>query len=125
MLYDFERAFDRVWRDGLLWKLSGCGVSRTMVRWVQSWLSNRLVWVKVDGVRSRRRLFRQGLPQGAVLSPLLFLVYVNDLIEKLSGRVDVSAFADDLAVWKSAKDASVCRRELQWASDVVTDWCER
>ena len=125
VLYDFARAFDRVWRDGLLWKLSDCGVSSTYVRWVQAWLSNRIVWVKVDGVRSRRRLFRQGLPQGAVLSPLLFLVYVNDLVMRLSERVEVSAFADDLAVWKTSKNVNVCRRELQWASDEVVSWCEQ
>ena len=125
VLYDFARAYDRVWRDGLLWKLTEAGVSRTMVRWVQTWLSNRLVWVKVDGVRSRRHLFRQGLPQGAVLSPILFLVYVNDLVVKLSERVEVSAFADDLAVWKSARNVAVCRRELQWASDEVSSWCKQ
>ena len=124
LLYDFERAFDRVWRDGLLLKLVEAGVSRPVVRWVQEWLKNRLAWVKVDGVRSKGRRFAQGLPQGSVLSPLLFLVYVNDLVERLATEVEVSAFADDLAVWVSGRTVEGGRRRLQWANDVVAEWSE-
>ena len=124
MLYDLYRAYDRVWRDGLLFKLASVGVSHTMVRWVQVWLSNRLAWVKCDGVRSKARLFQQGLPQGSVLSPLLFLVFVNDLVESLAERVEVSAFADDLAVWHTARTVEEGRERLQWAAGRVERWCE-
>ena len=124
VLYDFERAFDRVWHDGLLLKLIDAGVSRTLVRWVQEWLKNRLCWVRVEGVRGRTKLFRQGLPQGSVLSPILFLVYINDLVEGLAGGgVEVRAFADDLAVWATGKGVEEGRRRVQWATDVVADWC--
>ena len=75
MLFDLSRAYDRVWRDGLLWKLCDAGVSVGIVRWLQVWLSNRIAWVKVNGVRSRRCLLRQGLSQGSVLFSLLFLVF--------------------------------------------------
>ena len=125
ILYDFERAYDRVWRDGLLLKLVEAGVGRTLVRWVQAWLANRLAWAKVEGERSRARLFQQGLPQGSVLSPLLFLVYINDLVETVArGGVKVSAFADDLAVWHTGRTVEECRRRLQEASDRVAEWSE-
>ena len=94
-----------------------------MIHWIQAWLVNRMAWVKVEGVRSRSRLFRQGLPQGSVLSPLLFVVYVNDLVQRLSERVNVSSFANDLAVWQSARNVDVCSEKLQWAADCVYNWC--
>ena len=124
VLYDFERAFDRVWHDGLLMKLCGTGVSRTMMRWLQAWLSNRLYWVRVEGVQGRTRKFKEGLPQGSVLSPLLVLVYINDLVEGLAGAgCGVSAFADDLAVWATGKGVEEGRQRVQRASDIVSEWC--
>ena len=95
-----------------------------MVRWIQSWLANRLAWVKVDGVRSEKRCFQQGLPQGSVLSPLLFLVYINDLVEELAESVQVSAFADDLAVWESSKKVQMCSEKVEWAAEVVCRWSD-
>jgi ribonuclease HI len=125
VLFDFERAYDRVWHDGLLEKVVGTGVSRTVVRWVQEWLKNRLYWVRVEGVWSKAKRFQQGLPQGSVLSPLLFLVYINDLVGKLADSgVEVSAFADDLAVWKVAKRVESCREGVQRAAKLVEKWCE-
>ena len=125
VLFDFARAYDRVWRDGLLWKLVGAGVGARMVRWVQGWLANRLAWVNVEGVRSEPRLFQQGLPQGSVLSPLLFLVFINDLVERLGSGVGVSAFADDLAVWSTGRVMERNRERVQWAARVVEKWSER
>ena len=125
VLFDFERAYDKVWHDGLIEKVMGTGVSRTLVRWVQDWLKNRLYWVRVEGVWSKAKRFQQGLPQGSVLSPLLFLVFINDLVEKLaSSGVEVSAFADDLAVWKVAKRVESCREGVQRAAGIVEEWCE-
>ena len=80
----------------------------------------------MEGVWSKSKAFQQGLPQGSVLSPLLFLVYINDLVEKLADSgVEVSAFADDLAVWKVAGQMEECREGVQRAATIVEDWCER
>jgi len=124
MLFDLSRAYDKVWRDGLLWKLCGTGISASLIRWLQVWLSNRRAWVKVGGCRSKCVSFQQGLPQGSVLSPLLFLVYINDLVGKLSEKVEVSAFADDLAVWCSNRKVDKCCEGLQRGCDMVVEWCK-
>jgi len=108
----------------VLWKLCDAGVSVQMVRWIQAWLANRQYWVNVGETRSQTRLFQQGLPQGSVLSPLLFLVFVNDLVEKVSDVVEVSAFADDLATWWSDRNGNVCAERLQRAADMVMRWCD-
>ena len=59
MLFDLSRAYDRVWRDGLLWKLCDSVLSVGIIRWWQMWLCNRINWVKVNCVRSKSRMFAQ------------------------------------------------------------------
>lgn len=121
-LFDFSRAYDKVWRDGLFWKLCEKGVGRFMVSWLQAWMANRKAHVEVYGKRSKEYVFKQGLPQGSVLSPLLFLVYINDLVEELGERVSVSGFADDLAVWSTGGNVNECKRRVQEAVDRVWEW---
>jgi len=99
-------------------------VSVKLIRWLQVWLSNRRAWVKVGKCRSKSRMFKEGLPQGSVLSPLLFLVFINDLVKRLSETVQVSAFADDLAVWCSSRRVDECSRGLQRGCDIVVEWCK-
>ena len=71
-LIDYSRAYDKVWQDALLFKMQQMGVPTKMLRWVQVWLSNRLTWVTFDGEKSKTVILKQGVPQGSVLSPLLF-----------------------------------------------------
>lgn len=124
-LYDFSRAYDTVWRFGLYRKMIDCGLPSNIIRWVARWMSNRRMQVRVQGVLSKTRIFKQGLPQGAVLSPLIFLVYINDLIEKLSRCVQVSGFADDLAVWHVSKSVEEGEERVQQATEMVEEWSRR
>ena len=104
--------------------MMGAGISKGLVRWTQSWLANRMMWVKVEGTRSKGRFFQQGLPQGSVLSPLLFLIFINDLVEQLRARVEVSAFADDLAVWHSSRSRGLSTTTVEWAAERVAKWSD-
>jgi ribonuclease HI len=123
-LFDFSRAFDRVWRKGLLLKLQRLGAPTCLRKWLDSFLSGRQCKVDFNNTSSRYKLFRDGLPQGSALSPLLFIVFINDLaieLNKIPG-ISVSLFADDLAVLACAATLAACRRITQQAADVVMKW---
>ena len=82
-LIDLQHAFDRVWIDGLIIKLMRNGVANNMLKWIQSYLFNSRARVSLDQLNSRKILLRQGVPQCGVLSPTLFLVFINDLVSEL------------------------------------------
>ena len=128
VLLDYSKAYDKVWRDGLLSKLIKKGISVKLLRWIQAWLSNRQAWVSYNGVEAKKKTFKEGLPQGSVLSPILFLVYIDDVLSELEdevGEVSVSMFADDLAVWSSHRNKAEAARKVQMAVDAIARWSER
>ena len=98
MLFDYSKAYDTVWRTGLLQKMLDIGVPLRFVQWTTAWLTSRIARVQLNGVTGRCRTFKEGLPQGSVLLPLLFVLYINDLLGNISESTMVSAYADDLAL---------------------------
>ena len=69
---DMEKAFDKVWKNGLHLKLLAMGVTNSMLNWILKYLSNRTTSVKLQGSKSRSASIKHGVPQGGVLSPILF-----------------------------------------------------
>ena len=90
---DFAKAFDKVWHDGLILKLERLGVSGSLLLWFKSYLSDRLQLVVVGGCVSSLLPVRSGVPQGSVLGPILFVIFINDLFNVVENSLDV--FADD------------------------------
>ena len=120
LLLDFEKAFDSVPVDHMLYRLKSCGVNGYFLRIIHAFLTTRTLALKVNNyVGPRRRAGKFGLPQGSVLSPLLFIIYIADLLNfkslpsDLSGCVIYFKYADDGSILVSAKSLIDCHAKLQ------------
>lgn len=119
---DFSKAFDRVPHDKLLEKLRKLGLNRSLLSWIRSYLSNRMQYVCYNNVCSPPLAVYSGVPQGSVLGPLLFLVYINDIASNLPSSVHVKLFADDCMLF--SKITTVQDQELLNESlGVISSWC--
>ena len=94
---DISKAFDRVWHRGLLPKLSGIGCSDKITSWFSSYLTGRKQPVVLSGHVSEWMSVLAGVPQGSMLGPLLFLIYINDIVKNLG--CSIRLFADDTSLY--------------------------
>ena len=124
-LFDYSKAFDTVRRVSMLAKMKRKGVPIEFVKWIKAWLVNRIAQVRVDGVMSRKRTFKEGLPQGAVLSPILFVLFIDDMLGAFEEGSFVSAFADDLAIACSSRKKEEAEAMMQREVSKVEEWSRR
>ena len=120
---DFAKAFDKVDHKRLLRKLKSIGISDKVLNWLNSFLSNREQTVIINGKKSRSEKVQSGVPQGTVLGPILFIIYINDITQVIRHSY-IKIFADDSKLVKAIK--SMSDRELletdltsvvKWAAD--------
>ena len=92
---DFAKAFDKVPHQRLLSKLEAAGITGNVLGWIQDWLSNRMQRVVLNGKCSEWAEVKSGVPQGSVLGPILFILYINDIDGATTVATTISKFADD------------------------------
>ena len=123
ILLDFSKAFDKVSHSKLIWKLHQYGIRGNALSWIRAFLGNRSQTVVIEGEESGSVPVSSGVPQGSVLGPILFLVFINDLPENLSSQVRL--FADDTAVYLTIgglDDGTVLQNDLDKLSLWESQW---
>ena len=89
---------------------------------MKSYLYNRRARVTVNNHTSKKVLLRQGVPQGGVLSPTMFLIFINDLVGEMPKGVQTALYADDLVLWCTEEYATTARYRMQLALDKLSEW---
>lgn len=132
LFIDFEKAFDSVPIASLIVKLHRHGITGAFLKVIYSFLSSRQMTLKVnDYVGPLRQAREIGLPQGSVLSPLLFIIYVADLLSPkdlpvtLSGDIHSYKYADDGSILVVAKSTTACYTVMQQTCDYLNNWCKK
>ena len=140
LLLDFQKAFDSVWIPGLITKLYNYGVTGQFLSLINSFLCNRTLRLKINGEfgQFQRICALIGLPQGSVLSPLLFIIYIAEMLgsfhnhlHNISTGHNISVlskaykFADDGTVTISGESVEHCHTVMQTICDSLLNWCRQ
>jgi Reverse transcriptase (RNA-dependent DNA polymerase)/Endonuclease-reverse transcriptase len=120
---DVEKAFDRVWHEGLLCKLIDTLLPARYVHLIKSYLINRSFVVSVKNELSSIRPIAAGVPQGSILGPVLFNIFINDIPKPCNAEIGI--YADDTVIYESSRQISCLTRRLQEGLDDLQDWYQK
>ena len=122
MALDISNAFEWVWHAGLLHKLTSYGISGQIFGLISSFLSNRRLRVVLDGKSSQEYPVNAGVPQGSIIGPTLFLLYINDLLDDVI--CNIAIYADDTTLYSKCDQASDLWQQLEVASELESKHSE-
>ena len=108
--FDFRKAFDSVPHERLLLKMEAYGIVGTVLRWVRNFLTGREQKVRLGDERSSTLEVVSGIPQGSILGPILFLIFINDLPENITSSCKI--FADDTKIYGRSKDSDAIQKDI-------------
>ena len=113
MCLDMSKALDKVWNQGLIFKLRSVGVPNSLLNLIETFLSNRFQRILLNGQISKWLPVKADVPQGYILGPPFFLIYINDLSDDLVSTVKL--FADDTSLFSVVRDNDsimICKKYL-------------
>ena len=117
---EISKAFNKVWHEGLVFKLKSMGISGNLLTLMESFLSERYQRVLLNGQSSEWATINAGVPQGSILGPLLFLIYINDLSNGINS--DVKLFADDTSIFSTVYDPNTTADSLNKDLQKISEW---
>ena len=123
--FNLFKAFDNVWHNGLRYKIYQLDLLTKPCRWLSDFLVGRVIQVKIEGFLSPKVYPKPGAPHGSNLSPLLFLIYVNDMPNPTHHQPNKPQFADDAGQWAVSKNIDLAAEYLQRDLDKLARWCAK
>ncbi|KMQ83660.1 reverse transcriptase [Lasius niger] len=118
---DVAQAFDKVWHEGLIFKLNRF-LPKSYVKLLSSYLQDRVFRVRVENEYSSLKDINAGVPQGSILGPMLYLIFTSDL--PVIENIKVATFADDTSLLATGRNIVESSTKLQEANDSITNWCK-
>ena len=120
---DISKAFDRVWHKGLIRKLKAAGITGTLLKWFKSYLDGRKQPVVIPGAKSDWSFIKAGVPQGSILGPLLFLIFINDIVTDIGANIRL--FADDTSLYIIVEHPDTAALCLNNDLQTITVWAHK
>lgn len=124
VFFDLQKAYDTTWRHGIIKELFKMGIKGNMIRFINSFLSDRFIKVRIGNKISSPFVQEEGVPQGSVLSVTCFAVAINNITKVIQAPVRCSLFVDDLAIYVTKYDSADACRLLQKNIDAITGWAD-
>ena len=122
LFIDLKNAFDKIWPLGLIYKLAKYGIKGKLLKWLKDYLTKRTMYVDVNGTLSDRRELEAGVPQGAVLSPLLFNIMISDIPHQVGIKYYI--YADDISITCSHENPTEAKQVLENYIEKLLKWTE-
>lgn len=113
---DIEKAFDKVWLDGIISKMINYNYPSTLIKWTNSYLKGRKLLVSINNENSNKHRIKAGVPQGSVLGPKLFNIFMNS---STFHKTNLALFADDTAVYAHSYYAIAAAKQIQIHMDIL------
>ena len=120
---DISKAFDRVWHAGLVHKLRACGIGGSLLEWLTDYLLHRKIRVVIKGQEAPWAETNAGVPQGSILGPLLFLVFINDVVTGIDS--DINLFADDTSIMKIIEQYAATYNTINNDLGKLSTWADQ
>ena len=119
---DISKAFDRVWHKGLLFKLRKAGINGQLLDWFSNYLTNRKQRFVIPGAVSNWTFMKAGVPQGSILGPLLFFLYINDIV--VETQANIRLFADDTSLYMKGDNPIETARIMNADLEIINKWAK-